>query len=423
MNLWENIELAFTGLILNKMRSFLTMLGIIIGIGAVIAIYTIGDSFTNYLGETMQSMGANNITVYVHEKDSEVSGQKLFFGNQEQQAMEESNKIKSFMIDDLNKEYSNEIAYVSLNNPVGTGKTKIKQSYSNLNLIGVNEGYIKAKDLTLTEGRFFSEKENQSSKKLCVVSDKYLSSLGLKGNVIGKPVDIKVNDIVQTFTIVGVYQYEQDSMGASSSSEKDLSTDVYIPITIADQMNGNSSYQSFTVVTKVGVDSTNLAVSIETFMKNYYKKNHNYTISAMSMQSMVDTMSSMLDTLKLAISAIAAIALLVGGIGVMNIMLVSITERTREIGTRKALGANNTNIRIQFITESALICLIGGIIGVIFGTGLGMVVASVMGYPGSASIVNILVAVGFSLAIGVFFGYYPANKAAKLDPIEALRYE
>jgi putative ABC transport system permease protein len=143
----------------------------------------------------------------------------------------------------------------------------------------------------------------------------------------------------------------------------------------------------------------------------------------MSMQSMVDTMSSMLDTLKLAISSIAAIALLVGGIGVMNIMLVSITERTREIGTRKALGANNTNIRIQFITESALICLIGGIIGVIFGTILGMVVASVMGYPGSASIVNILVAVGFSLAIGVFFGYYPANKAAKLDPIEALRYE
>lgn len=423
MNFWENVELAFTGLILNKMRSFLTMLGIIIGIGSVIAIYTIGDSFTNYLGETMQTMGANNITVYVHEKDSEVSGRKIFFGNQEQQTIDKENMIKSFMVNDLRKEYSKEIAYISLSNPVGSGKTTIKQSYANLNLIGVNEGYIRAKNLTLTKGRFFSEEENQSNKKLCVVSDKYLSSLGIKGNVIGKTVDIKVNHIVRTFTIIGVYQYEQDSMGASSSSDKDSSTDVYIPITVANQMNGNATYKSFTVVTNVGVDSTNFAVSIETFMKNYYKDNRTYTISAMSMQSLVDTMSSMIDTLKLAIGSIAAIALLVGGIGVMNIMLVSITERTREIGTRKALGANNTNIRIQFITESALICLIGGIIGVIFGTGLGMIVSSVMGYPGSASILNILVAVGFSLAIGVFFGYYPANKAAKLDPIEALRYE
>jgi putative ABC transport system permease protein len=134
-------------------------------------------------------------------------------------------------------------------------------------------------------------------------------------------------------------------------------------------------------------------------------------------------MSSLLSTLELAISAIAALALLVGGIGVMNIMLVSITERTREIGIRKALGATNLSIQMQFIIESAIITLMGGLLGIIFGVSLGYIGSIVLGYPGSANLWDILLAVGTSILIGVFFGYYPANKAAKLDPIEALRYE
>jgi putative ABC transport system permease protein len=423
MNFWENIELSFNGLLVNKMRAFLTMLGIIIGIGSVIAIFTVGDSFTNGMNSTMQSMGANNITVAVRQKDSENSGVGFLTGNSTQQQIDDRDKIQKSMISDLESTYGGQIKSVSLSNTVGSGKTTVGKSYANLSLMGINRGYITANNIKLTEGRFFTDAENQAGKKLCVVSDKYAGNLGLTGNVIGQQVDIRVNDLVTTYTIVGIYEYQQSTAGFTTSSDKDLSTNAYIPISVANQMSGTSSYQSFAIVTNVGVNSTDFASTVQTFMANYYQNNKDYTVSATSMESLVDSMSSILNTLKIAISAIAAIALLVGGIGVMNIMLVSITERTREIGTRKALGAKNSSIRIQFITESALICLIGGIIGILFGSGLGLLVSRLLGYPGSASVTDILLAVGFSIVIGVFFGYYPANKAAKLDPIEALRYE
>ena len=423
MNFWENVELSLSGLFLNKMRSFLTMLGIIIGIGSVIAIFTVGNSFTNYMNSTMQSMGANNITVSVRQRDSNDSGIGLLTINSGQQQIDSKDEIQKFMIDDLESTYGDQIKSISLSNTVGSGKTTIGKNYANLSLMGVNNGYITANNIKLTEGRFFTEAENQSKKKLCVVSDKYVDNLGLTGNIIGRQVDIRVNDLITTYSIVGVYEYQKNSMGATTSSDKDLSTNTYIPINVANQISDTGSYPSFTIVTNVGVDSTDFASTTQTFMNNYYKNNKDYSISASSMESMVDTMSSMLNTLKIAISAIAAIALLVGGIGVMNIMLVSITERTREIGTRKALGAKNSSIRIQFVTESALICLIGGIFGILFGSGLGLLASRLLGYAGSASITDILLAVGFSIAIGIFFGYYPANKASKLDPIEALRYE
>lgn len=159
------------------------------------------------------------------------------------------------------------------------------------------------------------------------------------------------------------------------------------------------------------------------FNRRFYRSNKYVAIQAESMDSMIGQMTGMMDTMKLAISVIAAISLLVGGIGVMNIMLVSVTERTREIGTRKALGAKNSAIRIQFIVESMIICLIGGVIGVLLGTTLGRLGSVLLGAPGWPSPLVVTVAVGFSMAIGIFFGYYPANKASKLDPIEALRYE
>ena len=422
MNFWENIELSLSGLFLNKMRTFLTMLGIIIGIGSVIAIFTVGDSFSNYMNSTMQSMGANNITVSVRQRDSNTSGAALMMMGGQQTQIEGKNKIQQFMIDDLKSTYSEQIKSISLSNTVGSGKTTIGKKYSNLSLMGVSSGYLTANNVTMAEGRFFSEAENQAGKKLCIVSDKYVSNLGLAGNAIGQQVDLRVDDLVTSFTIVGVYQYQQNGIG-TTTSDKDLSTNVYVPINVANQMSDSSSYQSFTIVTNVGINSTDFATTVQTFMNNFYKSNKDYSIGASSMESMVSTMTSMLNTLKIAISAIAAIALLVGGIGVMNIMLVSITERTREIGTRKALGAKNSSIRIQFVTESALICLIGGIIGILFGSGLGLLVSKLLGYSGSASVTDIILAVGFSIVIGVFFGYYPANKAAKLDPIEALRYE
>ena len=152
-------------------------------------------------------------------------------------------------------------------------------------------------------------------------------------------------------------------------------------------------------------------------------ENKDYQITTTTMESMTESMNEMIQTVSIAIAFIAGISLLVGGIGVMNIMLVSITERTREIGTRKALGAKNSFIKLQFITESVILCLVGGIFGIILGFTLGAVAASFLGYTAAVPVTAILTAVGFSMAIGIFFGYYPANKAAKLNPIDALRYE
>ena len=166
-----------------------------------------------------------------------------------------------------------------------------------------------------------------------------------------------------------------------------------------------------------------MAARLEDFLGRYYRRNDDYTISATSMESIIASVNDMMGTLSIAIAVIAAISLLVGGIGVMNIMLVSVTERTREIGTRKALGATNANIQMQFVVESAMICLVGGMIGIILGAAFGYLGSTLLGVPTLPDLGSVALAVGFSLAVGIFFGYYPASKAAKMDPIEALRYE
>lgn len=182
-------------------------------------------------------------------------------------------------------------------------------------------------------------------------------------------------------------------------------------------------YQSITVVASSGTNVTAFVDVVGDYFASYYTRNDSWTVSASSISSLLESMTEILNQISLAISAIAAISLLVGGIGVMNIMTVSVTERTREIGTRKALGATNTAILTQFIIESIVLCAIGGVIGVGLGIGLGSVLSQVMGYLARPSVAAIIIAVAFSMAIGVFFGYYPAKKAAKMDPIDALRYE
>jgi putative ABC transport system permease protein len=176
-------------------------------------------------------------------------------------------------------------------------------------------------------------------------------------------------------------------------------------------------------MSKTEVNADEFKRNAESFFNKYYEKNQKWEVSIFSMSSQIQTASSMLSTISVAISVIAAISLLVGGIGVMNIMLVSVTERTREIGTRKALGAKNFHIRMQFITEAMIISLVGGLIGLMLGLLLGTVGSSLIGAAPSFSLPTILLTIAFSMAIGVFFGYYPANKASQLDPIDALRYE
>lgn len=239
-------------------------------------------------------------------------------------------------------------------------------------------------------------------------------------------VSVGQSNTLQTFYIVGVYKYTEDSYASmfGSSSDDDIQTTIYIPIRTAKAIAGAAEgWQSLTAVAAADADVSSFVNTVGDYFASYYTYNDSWTVSASSLSSLLDSMTEMLASVSLGISAIAAISLLVGGIGVMNIMMVSVTERTREIGTRKALGAPGSAIRMQFITESVILCLIGGAIGIALGIAAGLGLSAAMQVSGKPSLASILVAFGFSMAIGVFFGYYPANKAARLDPIEALRYE
>ena len=261
---------------------------------------------------------------------------------------------------------------------------------------------------------------------VCVVSDKFVNNMfdsDVK-KALGSEVRVETASGKYRFLIVGVYKYEMTMLNISFAAEKDVSTSLFIPLSTAKYLSGaDSGFSSITVQANDDEDCSSLAKKMEDFLNRYYKNNESYRVTSLSMESMIESMNSIMNTLSIAISVIAAISLLVGGIGVMNIMLVSVTERTREIGTRKALGATNANIRLQFVAESAMLCLVGGILGIILGTVMGYVGSNLLGAPNLPSFSSIALAVGFSLAVGIFFGYYPASKAAKLDPIEALRYE
>ncbi|MCM1441376.1 MAG: ABC transporter permease [Roseburia sp.] len=431
MLIWENIKLAFTGLFNNKMRSLLTMLGIIIGIGSVIAIMTVSSSLTTSITDTFAEMGANNVTVGLQkqseEEETRSNGMRFGVSNRAV-SMNEEDRITDAMVESVKKRYPTEIDSVSLEESVGSGTAQSGENTANISLTGINKGYFDANDITLLAGRYLTEEDVSGTRSAIMVSDKVIENVfaGDRQSALGQGVQVNINNLFYRFYIVGVYKYEEDADSFSSDASEDVTTSAYIPITRGKEMlHTDAGYERFTIVTNTGVEDVSaFAEDVGTYMnQEFYASNDKYEINTVTMSSITNSMNDMVETVSVAIAFIAGISLLVGGIGVMNIMLVSITERTREIGTRKALGAKNSSIRLQFIIESVILCLIGGILGIVTGFILGAVAASMLGYAAAAPVTAILGSVLFSMVIGIFFGYYPANKAAKLDPIEALRYE
>lgn len=430
MLLGENITLAITSLKSNKMRALLTMLGIIIGIAAVIAIFTVGNSLTISIEESLQSMGSNDVYVVVSERHQDHDYSQKYDGaeyevSDSDKEMTDSDYITSEMIYEMYERFEDDIYAINISHSAGRGVAAYKNITSRVSLAGTTVGYFITSPIEIVAGTMLSQQDYNGPRRNCLVQEGFAEDMfGDAATAVGKVIDVELEESNVSLTIVGVYKSSSTSgMGGMSLMGLGGST-VYLPLQTAMAItHSKDQFSTIRVSAAVGVDAEQLSKNIKSFYEPYYRNNLDFEVTVMTLESMIAMLTSMLDNITLAISIVAGIALLVGGIGVMNIMLVSVTERTREIGTRKALGAKNSSIRAQFIVEAIIICLIGGVIGLILGITAGVVLSNYMGYPAMPSIGGIVISLVFSMGIGLFFGYFPANKAAQMNPIDALRYE
>ena len=349
--MWENVLLALNGLRSNKMRALLTMLGIIIGIGSVIGIMCVGDAVTGSVTDAMSSLGVNNITVAVQQRVVDLNSMEIL-------TPEEDDLLTIDMLDALTEEVEGVQDY-SIYESAGSGQAQDGHKYANVSVMGINGAYLSVNNVNLLAGRTITDRDMERTKYVAVVSDFLVEKMfpGLSNrDALGQEVRVTLNDDIYNFTIVGVYENVDSPYAAllGTGSEADKRTDLYIPVTTSHRITGaEEGFTSATVTADVQMDSQTVANEAADFLNRYYADNQDFSVYTISMETMVSQMSSMLDTVSIAIAVIAGISLVVGGIGVMNIMLVSVTERTREIGTRKALGAPNSAIRVQPPISSA----------------------------------------------------------------------
>lgn len=439
MHVTECIRLAFRNIGVNKLRSTLTMLGIIIGISAVITITTIGNSLKLTISRTMSDLGGAGL-IYGY-LDANVPDD-VDWDTYEWPEMTEEDMISEELLAEYKEAFSDEISSILIAEGYAGGKVELPDSYANCGVLAVTSGYLDNQGVKLLSGRDISDRDNEELKYTAVVSDVFARNLFGDENPIGKQIDVPIDSMSHTFTIVGVYEYNAQIFGDfdSGTPEKERPTILYIPLQAAKHLFGKAGgYSTLSIMAKPEADPTELSEKTMEYFNDYYSKhNPDWSFQCSDMASELGIINTVVDVVTLAIAIIASISLIVGGVGVMNIMLVSIVERTKEIGIRKALGARNSSIRAQFLTEAVIICLIGGILGILIGILNGFLLAKVGGfllensfaeYSGLLAITirpslsAIMVSVIFSMAIGMIFGYYPANRAARLNPITALGYE
>lgn len=419
----ENLFLAVSAIKANITRSILTMLGIIIGVAAVIAIMELGDGYNddlmNEFGEDALSI---SLGVYTKEDDSDHPGQS----DKPERAMSRGDYITDDIIDDLSQKFAERITGVAVKFQIGNEAQAIDGSkYANVTVQAVNDVAVEKDDLKLVAGRMPDAKDYENGKRIALVSDYLVNNLysGDSLAAIDDEISVMVDGRYYTYLIAGVYKYEASDF--SFNSEYEENTELYIPLNAGfAQTHKYNQLQEITLVAKDMNDVEKLAKEAESYMnRRFYRDNKYYEIKSYTQASFLGEIQSMMNMFVLAFSIIAGISLLVGGIGVMNIMLVSITERTREIGTRKALGARNSSILSQFIMEAVILCMLGGIIGVGLGIQAGKLLCIMEEVTPIVTPKSIIISMGFSMMVGVFFGYYPAKRAAQMNPIDALRYE
>lgn len=440
---FENIKEAITSIFSNKMRSLLTMLGIIIGISSVIIITTIGGSIQSTLTATLNSMGGNTVSTYVEARypENEEDWETWVYPT-----LEADDYVTQEMIDGLIEAYPDEVKGVAASSHLGSGQVKDvadSDNYANVNLNGVTPEMLEYMKLELYAGRNLTDADNVGQKKVCLIADTMAERYFNGENPIGEKLSVTTSDgNIFDLVVVGVYEYNQALFGKVDTSipEKDRVTEMMIPIQTSFKLQGTeqTGYEYFNILLTPLADVEQATLDIKAYFEEVYADNEDFHIYAYNMQSDMGMINTVINVITLAVSGIAAISLIVGGVGVMNIMLVSITERTREIGVRMALGAKRKTIRQQFVIEAIMLCLIGGTIGILLGIGIGALLGQVAGfviqnmYSEYANYIimevhpsgmAITLSLFFSMLTGVFFGYYPANKAAKMEVIDALRYE
>ena len=392
MNIKQAFTLALKSLISSKMRSFLTMLGIIIGVGAVIIIVSVVNGMTKDVIDRFESMGATTITVSVMGRG----------GN------------RSVDVEDMqNLVYDNPKYLQSMSPSVTIAGATAKKDENNIELascVGVNEFYTDIKALEITNGRNICSIDCTDRLKNCVVGTYVAKTLFGNPNVIGE--SIKINGT--TFNIVGVL--EETAKGEQGGAD-DI---VLIPYTSAQRLSDSFTMGSYIFNAKSKEVANDAQTFIDSYLMGVFSNTNAYRVSNMS--SMIDQVNELTSSMSIVLACVAGVSLLVGGIGIMNIMLVSVTERTREIGIRKSLGATPWDIMSQFVVEAVTTSCLGGFIGILIGIA-GSYAATLFDMTAVISVPAILISFSVSALIGIAFGYFPAKKAARLNPIEALRYD
>lgn len=406
MRLLNLFKIAFKAIVLNKMRTLLTMLGIIIGVASVIAMLAIGEGSKESIRENISSMGSNIITI----KPASASSSGVRASGDEMQTL----TLKDY------EAVKDQATFLSYATPLVTGKGQVINGANNWpsSVFGVNPDYLKIKVVDLQSGSMFTDTEVKSASKVALIGQTVVDNVFPDGqDPVGQM--IRFNNI--PFKVIGVLEVKGENTFGQDQDDV-----VIVPYTTVQKRILAIDYISQIVASAVTEDDApNAVTEVSEIMRIQHQisKPNQDDFSVQSMEELISTFSSTSEMLTLLLVAVASISLLIGGIGIMNIMYVSVKERTKEIGLRMAVGAKGADILMQFLIEAILISISGGVLGVLLGLGATVFIEKFLNWPTSVALYSIVISFVVCAVTGIFFGWYPARKASALDPITALRYE